>query len=132
MDRTNDNELAHSNVRVGQSGTLYCSQTDIQIETSLLSRDILYSCDRPLRQRSSFAMPDVGDKALKGTKEYIAGNFTFTVTNQKRVEAKGLMVMIWRPGEDEACFNRKETPLGGYSVSQGYQVEVQNAHVVFS
>jgi len=100
--------------------------------SGLLSRDILYSCDRPLRQRSSFAMPGVGDKALKGTEEYIAGNFLFTVTNQKRVEAKGLMVMIWRPNEDEACFNKKETPRGGYSVSQGYQVEVQDAHVVFS
>lgn len=77
-------------------------------------------------------MPGVGDKALKGTKEYIAGNFTFTVTNQTLVEAKGLMVMIWRPGEDEACFNKRETPSGGYAVSQGYQVEVRNAHVVFN
>lgn len=74
----------------------------------------------------------VGDDALNGIKEYIDGDFTFTVTDQKRVIADGMMVMIFRPGEDNACFHRKETGPDGYSVSKGYTVEVRKANVVFN
>lgn len=76
-------------------------------------------------------MPEVGDDAIQGKKEYINGLHTFTVTTQKSVLASGMMVSITRAGQTHAEKTSKSTGECGWEVNKGDTVLVYNAEVVF-
>lgn len=76
-------------------------------------------------------MPNNGEDALNGIKEYINGEHTFTVDDQTSVIATGMLIMIFAAGEVQACWHGKTTGATGQPVSRGYRVRVYNADVEF-
>lgn len=73
----------------------------------------------------------VGEDALSGIKEHIEGFHTFTVTNQSKVIADGLMVGIIPAGESVQATTGKSTGTDGWKVSQGDKVRVYNVDIEF-
>lgn len=73
-------------------------------------------------------MPDIGADALKGKEEYIDGHHTFTITTQKRVVARGMMVSLTRVGEKKVEIMSKTTGKEGWDISEGDKVDVYNAY----
>ncbi|KAK3377680.1 kinase-like domain-containing protein [Podospora didyma] len=52
-------------------------------------------------------MSQTGADALSGTKEYMSGAHTFTVEDQTRVIASGMLVMIYGKGQSQARCNHE-------------------------
>lgn len=74
----------------------------------------------------------VGEDALDGISERIEGAHTFVVTDQKKVVASGIVIMIFAPGQSEATWYGKDTGEGGVDVSEGFQVQVLNVTIFFT
>ena len=72
-----------------------------------------------------------GEDALNGVSERIEGSHTFIVTDQKKVVASGVVIMIFAPGESVAMWYGNDTG-GGIDVSEGYQVRVLNVTIYFT
>lgn len=73
----------------------------------------------------------VGEDALSGIKEHIEGFHTFTVTNQSKVIAEGLMVGIIPAGQTIQTITEKSTGADGWTVGQGDRVRVYNVDIEF-
>jgi hypothetical protein len=73
----------------------------------------------------------VGEDALNGIKEHIEGFHTFTVTDQSKVKATGLLVGITRAGESSEEKTEKSTGAEGWNVSRNDKVRIYNADIVF-
>ena len=76
-------------------------------------------------------MSETGVDALGGKNERISGFHTFTVEDQTRVIANGMMIMIYGKGQAQARWHGKETGAEGQIVSEGERVQVYNADVEF-
>jgi hypothetical protein len=76
-------------------------------------------------------MPETGTDALDGKQEQIFGLHTFTVQEQTRVVASGMMIMIFGQGQAQARWHGKDTGAEGQTVSEGERVQVYNASVEF-
>ncbi|KAK0639586.1 hypothetical protein B0T16DRAFT_423451 [Cercophora newfieldiana] len=72
-----------------------------------------------------------GADALNGTKVHITGEHTFTVEDQKKVIANGMLIMIFGQGQDQTRWYGKDTGAEGQTVSEGDRVRVYNADVEF-
>ena len=70
------------------------------------------------------------DAALDGTLVSISGSHTFTVTDQKKVVAKGQTIMIFNPGQTRARWAGMDTGPEGKAVSTGTTVFVNNVESV--
>ncbi|RKK58012.1 hypothetical protein BFJ69_g17427 [Fusarium oxysporum] len=69
-------------------------------------------------------MSTVGDSALQGHEETISGEHTFKVPKNGKFKGRGVLIMIWRPNEEDACFQDKDTGDDGYDVFEGGKVRV--------
>jgi hypothetical protein len=76
-------------------------------------------------------MSQVGELALQGTKEYIIGPHTFTITTQENVKANGLMVQLDPSDKDANGKQAKSTGVNGWTLKKGDKVRVYKAYVVF-
>ncbi|KND86249.1 hypothetical protein TOPH_09124 [Tolypocladium ophioglossoides CBS 100239] len=83
----------------------------------------------PFTLGKSFMMP--GEDALNGISEKIDGWHTFIVTDQKKVVASGVVIMIFAPEEFEAKWYGNDTG-GEQDVAEGYKVEVLNVTIYFT
>jgi hypothetical protein len=76
-------------------------------------------------------MSGTGDDALAGKKERISGLHTFTVEDQTKVIATGMMIMVYGKGQAYARWHGNDTGAEGQTVWGGERVEVYNADVEF-
>ena len=84
-----------------------------------------------LAVRGATSMSETGTDALGGKQEHISGLHTFTVEDQTRVIASGVMIMIFGQGQSQARWHGKDTGVEGQTVSEGERVRVYNADVEF-
>lgn len=71
------------------------------------------------------------DDALSGTEVYVKGPYTFHVTTQTTVVAKGKTIMLFPSEQTRAEWWGQDTGEGGKPVKDGYTVFVNDATVVF-
>lgn len=73
----------------------------------------------------------VGEDALSGTKEHVLGFHHFTVTEQTKVIATGVMVGITPAGESVEKVTAKTTGDEGWVVKKGDVIRVYDVHIEF-
>ena len=77
-------------------------------------------------------MSETGTDALGGKNEHIPGFHEFTVGDQTRVIANGMMIKIYGKGQSQARWHGNVTGTGGETVSEGERVQVYKANVEFT
>lgn len=76
-------------------------------------------------------MSETGADALARTKEHISVQHTFTVEDQIKVIAKGMLIMIYGQGQSQARWHGLDIGTEGQAVCRGEKVQVYNADVEF-